>query len=86
MNGRQDYHVRFLASDGSLMEDVILTAKSIAIAVDSAGAVGIEIGAAIFYISPKPGDRNLGPSAMARRKPCGYRQPDPEPAAGLIHQ
>lgn len=86
MNNRQDYQVRFLASDGSPMEDVILTAKSIAIAVDCAGAVGIEIGAAIFYISPKPGGRNLRPSAAARRKPGEYRQPDPEPAAGLIHQ
>ncbi len=88
MNNHLDYQVRFLAADGSPMDDVVVTAKSLAVAVGCAGAVGIEIGAAIFTISPKAEGRNSRPSAVARRKPDDYRQSDFDPGAGAgsIHQ
>ena len=85
MTHRLDYQVRFLATDGSPMEDVALLAKSLPIAVDCAAAVGLEIGAATFYISPKPEGRNARPNAPGRRKPAEYRHSGLEPAAGSVN-
>ena len=85
MTNRLDYQVRFLAADGSPMEDVALQAKSLPIAVDCAAAVGLEIGAATFYISPKPEDRSARPNAPGRCKPAKYRQSGLEPAAGSVN-
>jgi hypothetical protein len=64
-NCLHDYQVRFLGADGTLIEDVILSAKSLAIAIDCAGLVGTEIGAANFYVASKPDGRKSRMNAAA---------------------
>ena len=84
MSSPPDYQVRFLAADGSPMEDVTILAKSLAVAVNCAGAVGAGIGVSTFYISPMPQAKVSRPGAAARRKPGEYRQSDPQPLEGAV--
>lgn len=81
MTSRLDYRVRFLAPDGSPMEEATLLAKPLPVAVDCAASVGVEIGAAAFSTSPKQEGRNSRPNAASQRKPIDYRQSGFRPAA-----
>jgi hypothetical protein len=69
MSNRYEYMVQFLGTDGGPMESVALLAKSLTVAIDCANAVGAEIGAANFYIVPRPDGRNPRPNAVTRHRP-----------------
>ena len=53
MNNFHEYQVRFLDSEGTLMNDVRLLAESLVVATDQARTIATEIGAANFYITAK---------------------------------
>jgi hypothetical protein len=51
MNNLHEYQIRFLDTEGVLMGDVPVLAESLSVAIDCAAAIGIELGAADFYVT-----------------------------------
>jgi hypothetical protein len=51
MNNLHDYRIRFLDAEGTFIEDVPLVAESLSVAIDCAGTIGAEMGAADFFVT-----------------------------------
>ena len=59
MNNLHEYQIRFLDTEGVLMEDVPVLAESLSVAIDCASAIGIELGAADFYVTANSDSKDM---------------------------
>jgi hypothetical protein len=64
-NNRRVYQIRFLDAEGTLIEDVTLSARSLVVAINCAGLVGTKIGAINFYVTSKLEGRKFPMNAAA---------------------
>jgi hypothetical protein len=64
MNNLHEYQIRFLDTEGDLMEDVPVLAESLSVAIDCAAAIGIELGAADFYVTSNPDGKDVRPRGL----------------------
>jgi hypothetical protein len=64
MNNLHEYQIRFLDTEGVLMEDVPVLAESLSVAIDCATAIGIKLGAADFYVTSNSDSKEMRPRGL----------------------
>jgi hypothetical protein len=64
MDNLHEYQIRFLDTEGVLMENVPVLAESLSVAIDRAAAIGIELGAADFYVTSNSDGKDARPGGL----------------------
>jgi hypothetical protein len=64
MNNLHEYQIRFLNTEGVLMEDVPVLAESLSVAIDCAAAISIKLGAADFVVTSNSDRKDLRPRGL----------------------
>jgi hypothetical protein len=64
MNNLHEYQIRFLDTEGVLMENVPVLAESLSVVIDRAAALGIKLGAADFYVTSNSDGKDVPPGGL----------------------
>jgi hypothetical protein len=64
MNNLHEYQIRFLDTEGVLLKDVPVLAESLSVAIDRAAAIGVELGAADFFVTSNSDSKDMRPRGL----------------------